>query len=84
MHGEQAMLEALSSSSKSEARMQLRARIALLAADGTQSREIGRSDNLRCPRLIVRLPVMVSDHSGRSPSPIPAIMNTRSLLTEQT
>lgn len=36
------MLEALSRSTKSEARMQLRARIVLLAADGRPSREIGR------------------------------------------
>ena len=39
---ERAVLEALSRSTKSEARMQLRARIALLAADGRSSREIGR------------------------------------------
>jgi transposase len=39
---ERAVLEALSRSTKSEARMQLRARIVLLAADGRPSREIGR------------------------------------------
>ncbi|HME20421.1 MAG TPA: helix-turn-helix domain-containing protein [Acetobacteraceae bacterium] len=39
---ERAVLEALGRSTKSEARMQLRARIVLLAADGTPSREIGR------------------------------------------
>jgi transposase len=39
---ERAELEALSRSGKSEARMQKRARIVLLAANGTPSREIGR------------------------------------------
>jgi transposase len=39
---ERAVLEALCRSTKSEARMQLRSRIVLLAADGTPSREIGR------------------------------------------
>ena len=41
-NAERAVLEALSRSTKSEARMQLRARIVLLAADGRPSREIGR------------------------------------------
>jgi transposase len=41
-HDERAALEALSRSGKSEARMQRRARIVLLAAAGTPSREIGR------------------------------------------
>ncbi len=36
------MLEALSRSTKSEARMRTRARIVLLAACGTPTREIGR------------------------------------------
>jgi transposase len=39
---ERALLEALSRSTKSEARMRLRARIVLLAAGGTATREIGR------------------------------------------
>jgi len=39
---ERAVLEALARSTKSEARMRLRARIVLLAADGTSTREIGR------------------------------------------
>jgi transposase len=39
---ERAVLEALRRSTKSEARMQLRAQIVLLAADGTATREIGR------------------------------------------
>jgi transposase len=39
---ERSVLEALSRSSKSEARMVLRARIVLLAADGIATREIGR------------------------------------------
>ena len=39
---ERAVLEALSRSTKSEARMRLRARIVLLAAAGTPTREIGR------------------------------------------
>lgn len=42
-NAERAVLEALSRSTKSEARMQLRARIVLLAADGKPSREIGRT-----------------------------------------
>ena len=41
-HDERAVLEALSRSGKSEARMQQRARIGLLASTGTPSREIGR------------------------------------------
>src|SRR5437879_3556963 len=39
---ERAVLEALSRSTKSEVRMRARARIVLLAADGTATREIGR------------------------------------------
>ncbi len=39
---ERAVLEALARSTKSEARMRLRARIVLLAVDGTSTREIGR------------------------------------------
>jgi len=39
---ERAVLEALRRSTKSQARMRLRARIVLLAADGTPTREIGR------------------------------------------
>src|SRR5882757_3042953 len=39
---ERAVLEALTRSTKSEVRMRTRARIVLLAADGTPTREIGR------------------------------------------
>ena len=39
---ERGVLEALIRSTKSEVRMRLRARIVLLAADGTSTREIGR------------------------------------------